>query len=210
MSGAQPQPSSGKTRGGKPRRTQAERSAATREKVIRAATECIAEGGFGAATMTRIAERAGVTWGAMQHQFGDKDAIIDAVIDRSVAAFAESMQGLRETEPELPARIHAFAERAWLVFKQPAYAAILEILLHRREKTERIASVFTPLWSEVFADLDLGEAEQIAAQRFTFVMLSGIATESVLVPGFGDSKEHFDILETTLLKLLQGEGNRDG
>jgi AcrR family transcriptional regulator len=184
------------------RRTQAERSAATQEKVVRAATECIAERGFSNTTMTEIARRAGVTWGAMQHQFGDKEAIIDAVIDRSLEEFARQMEGLRETEPELEARVHAFTERAWVVFKGPVYRAILSILLQHREKTERIAAVMNELWGDCFRDLDLSAERQFAAQRFTFVLLSGIATESVVVPGAGDARDHFVVLERTLLEML--------
>ena len=47
-------------------RTQAERSAKTRSKVIDAAIACIAEDGFKQATTKRVARRAGVTWGTIQ------------------------------------------------------------------------------------------------------------------------------------------------
>ena len=186
------------------RRTQAERSAETREKVVRAATECVAELGYSGATMSAIAQRAGVTWGAMQHQYGDKDAIIDAVLERSVEEFALQMEGLREAEPVLEGRVHAFVERAWAIFEAPFYKAILSILLHRREKTGRIAEVFNELWGEVFGDLGLSRLQQFAAQRFTFVLLSGIATESLVVPGVEDSRGHFGVLEANLLRMLGG------
>jgi len=186
------------------RRTQAERSAATCEKVVRAATDCIAELGLSNATMSRIAERAGVSWGAMQHQFGEKDAIIDAVIERSLEEFSRQMEGLREAEPDLARRVRAFTERAWVIFNGPTYRAILSILLQRREKTERIATVLTELWAEIFGGLGLTDEQQFAAQRFTFVLLSGIATESVVVPGAGSPESHFAVLERTLLELLGG------
>jgi AcrR family transcriptional regulator len=184
------------------RRTQAERSAETRGRVIRAATGCVGELGYAAATTARIAERAGVTWGAMQHQFGDKDAIIDAVIDHTLEEFARQMEGLREAEPVLSRRVHAFTERAWAIFERPSYRAILSILLHRREKTERIAAVLTKQWAEIFGDLRLSPERQLAAQRFTFVLLTGIATESLVVPGVEDSRSHFSLLETNLLRML--------
>ncbi len=206
VTAAEPQAATGRT---KKRRTQAERSAATRESVVRAATECIAELGFSNATMSRIAERAGVTWGAMQHQFGDKDAIIEAVIDRSLDELASRMDGLREAEPELRRRIHAFTERAWVIFEGPVYRAILYIVLHRRENTERIASVCTRLWTEIFGDLALPEEQQFAAMRFTFVMLSGIATESAVLPGVEPSKDHFEVIESTLLGLLGGRKSEE-
>lgn len=189
----QPPATAPQTRSGskRKRRTQAERSAETQERVVQAATDCIAELGYTSATMSEISRRAGVTWGAMQHQFGDKEAIIDAVIDRSLEEFSRQMEGLRQAEPEIERRVHAFAERAWVVFKGPIYRAILSILLQRGEKTERIAAVLTELWGESFGDLGLSDEQQFAAQRFTFVLLSGIATESVVLPGVENSKDHF-------------------
>lgn len=160
--------------------------------------------GYGNATMARIADRAGVSWGAMQHQFGEKDAIVDAVIEHGLDDFRQRMVGLRQAEPALGWRCRAFAERAWESFKQPGYRAVLDVLLQRRDKTERIAAVMTGLWREVFGDLDLSEEQQLTARRFAFVMLSGIATESAVAPGFDDTRAHFEILESTLVRLLAG------
>jgi AcrR family transcriptional regulator len=190
-------------------RTQAERSAETREKIVAAATECIAQHGFGNATMFNIAHRAGVTWGAMQHHFGDKDAILDAVIDRNLREFSERMEGLPAAEPGIEARVRGFTQRAWVAFKGPYYRVILDILLRRPEKTERIAAAFTALWAQVFGDLHISQEQQLAAQRFTFTMLSGIATESVVVPGIEAAPLHFAVLERTLVDMLGGN-NRTG
>ncbi|MBK6510444.1 MAG: TetR/AcrR family transcriptional regulator [Haliea sp.] len=54
---------------------------ATREKVILAAIDCIYRDGFHAAHTNRIAEEAGVSWGVLQYHFGDKDGLLQAVID---------------------------------------------------------------------------------------------------------------------------------
>ena len=42
--------------------------------------ECIAEQGFQRATASEITRRAGVTWGAVQHHFGGKDGLFEAVL----------------------------------------------------------------------------------------------------------------------------------
>ncbi|MBK6738875.1 MAG: helix-turn-helix transcriptional regulator [Haliea sp.] len=47
----------------------------------------IRETGFASATSTEIAKRAGVTWGAVQHHFGGKEEILEAVLERSHRAF---------------------------------------------------------------------------------------------------------------------------
>ena len=109
------------------RRTQEERSAATRAKVVEAATECVAELGYRGATMSAMAQRAGVSWGAMQHQFGEKDAIFDAVIEQVMARLQENFRGLREEHPELPDRVHAFVQRNRELAGGPIYRAFVEI-----------------------------------------------------------------------------------
>ena len=53
-----------------PRRSHAERTAETRQRVIDAVVESISEIGFQRTTAAEISRRAGVTWGAVQHHFG--------------------------------------------------------------------------------------------------------------------------------------------
>jgi AcrR family transcriptional regulator len=180
------------------RRPHAERSAETRRKILAAAAECIAELGFS------IASRAGVSLGAVQHQFGDKDAIIDAVIERCLQEFNGLLTGLRQVEPDLKRRVRAFTERAWVGHTGPYYRIVLDILLHCPEKTARLAAAHTKLWAEIFGDLRLPAQQLLAAQRFTFMMLGGIALESVVVPGVEPAKEHFVVLEGALLRMLRG------
>ena len=186
------------------RRPHAERSAETRRKILGAAAECIAELGFSNASMLSIASRAGVSLGAVQHQFGDKDAIIDAVIERCLQEFNGLLTGLRAAEPELKRRVRAFTERAWVGHTGPYYRIVLDILLHCPEKTERLAAAHTTLWAEIFGDLRLPAPQLLAAQRFTFMMLGGIALESVVVPGVEPANDHFVVLERTLLGMLAG------
>ena len=81
-------------------RTQEERSLSTRAKVVAAASECLAELGFRGATMGAIADRAGVSWGAIQHQFGEKDALLDAVLEDAIRSSRKIYAGLREAEPD--------------------------------------------------------------------------------------------------------------
>ena len=63
------------------RRSHAERTAETRCRVMAAVVESIADVGYQKTTSAEIARRAGVTWGAVQHHFGDKDGILMAVLE---------------------------------------------------------------------------------------------------------------------------------
>jgi AcrR family transcriptional regulator len=70
------------------RRTQADRSAATREALVTAARRLFAAHGFADVSTDAIAAEAGVTRGALYHQFADKVALFDAVVDAVEADIA--------------------------------------------------------------------------------------------------------------------------
>jgi AcrR family transcriptional regulator len=63
------------------RRTQAERTAATRAVLITAARELFATKGFSEVSTQAIGEAAGVTRGALYHQFADKTELFAAVYE---------------------------------------------------------------------------------------------------------------------------------
>ncbi|WP_067536515.1 TetR/AcrR family transcriptional regulator [Nocardia crassostreae] len=63
------------------RRTQAERSAATRAVVIRVARELFGQYGYGAVSTVAVAEAAGVSRGAMYHHFSEKRDLFEAVFE---------------------------------------------------------------------------------------------------------------------------------
>jgi AcrR family transcriptional regulator len=65
----------------KQRRTQAERSAATREALLTAARELFADKGYAATGRELVADRAGVTRGALYHHFANKQALFAAVVE---------------------------------------------------------------------------------------------------------------------------------
>ncbi len=62
------------------RRTQAERTRASREKIIRAATEFFAQQGFRGAKMADIARAAGLTEPGLLHHFPSKTHLLMAVL----------------------------------------------------------------------------------------------------------------------------------
>src|SRR5258708_11530428 len=63
------------------RRTQADRSASTREALVAAARPLFAAHGFAEVSTDAIVAAAGVTRGALYHQFADKTALFEAVLE---------------------------------------------------------------------------------------------------------------------------------
>jgi AcrR family transcriptional regulator len=73
------------------RRTQADRSAATRDALVAAGRRLFAETGFAEVSTDAIVAAAGVTRGALYHQFADKTALFDAVLDAVEADIARRL-----------------------------------------------------------------------------------------------------------------------
>lgn len=75
----------------KSKRTQAERSATTRSALIEAARPLFAEHGYAAISADQIAKAAGVTRGALYHQFSGKEELFAAVFEQVEAEISERL-----------------------------------------------------------------------------------------------------------------------
>jgi AcrR family transcriptional regulator len=64
------------------RRTQAERRAATEQRVLDAAVALTAERGVRAVTLATVGEKAGYSRGIVTHHFGSRRALLDALVGR--------------------------------------------------------------------------------------------------------------------------------
>src|SRR6516164_4765644 len=96
-------------------RTQAERSAATQQALLEAARRLWGERGYAEVSTPEIAEAAGVTRGAMYHQYADKAALFRAVIEAMDVEIIERLPPeVAAAQPKTPAdTMHAMAD-AWL------------------------------------------------------------------------------------------------
>ena len=125
----------------KQKRRPTARGAETRAQVIEAAVHCICEEGFGAASMKRIAERAGVTWGVMQYHFGDRGGLFSAVLDAGYQHLTERLKIIETEEEGLRERVGGLVDAGWEIFRAPMARACFEIVLATRsEMTPRSAS----------------------------------------------------------------------
>ncbi len=133
-------------------KTHEERSAATRLKLIEAAIHCLRTYGYAATSTTIVAEVAGLSRGAMLHQFGTKVdlmlAVTRHVVDMQNAFFAEALKAYEPGKEQFL----ALTDVTWEALSQPSAIALLEIMMASR------------------SDPDLGErfpalAEELAETR---------------------------------------------
>ena len=195
---------------------QERKSRKTRQRVIRAAIECISESGFKHATTTRIAERAGISWGGIQHQFGAKAAILDAVLQELLGEFTAELAGISPARDSLNARVAALVHGAWALMCNPAYQAFREILRHRPEPAGfpmsseeimgRVNEAVDGVCAQLFGDLDLPPARIDLIKLFVFATLSGMA-EQRRFTGLPEAatEQQLALLQRTVRGLIQRE-----
>ncbi|MBI4518417.1 MAG: TetR/AcrR family transcriptional regulator [Deltaproteobacteria bacterium] len=202
-----------RAKGTRGRGTQAERSDDTRERVITAAVDCIAESGYKHASVTRIAERSGVSWGGIQHHFGTKDAIIQAVLDHALDEFLLDSRRISPTADTLENRVKVLVEGAWRLVNRPGFRAFFEIMLsHRYEPPRRnparryrarVWNVIIAAWDHLFGHLQLSQEQVELARRVTFTTLGGMVVESIMRTDAPDFDGPLAVLQDNLLRLLR-------
>ena len=194
------------------RRSHAERSAATRARILDAVVDVIATDGFGGLTAQALAQRSGVTWGAVQHHFGDKDRLLRAVLEDSFERFAERLDRVRVAGTSLAARAALFVDLAWEHFSGRHYRATFEILLNHLGREAPVGAgdwrlemsrAWDRVWSRIFADARIPRRRSLALQHFTVSALAGLAATLMLQGGKASpAKGGLDVLKSTLRREL--------
>lgn len=170
------------------KRTQAERHAATRRKIIDATVTCIDSFGFPKTTMQKVAKAAGCTVGAVQHHFPSKAELLAAVLEDGFRTMSFELENVLFVGKTIDERVSLFVDHCWLHFKTPAFQANLHILMGMRIESPKALDEWMlgpltditiqgrNLWMKVFDDLTLTEEVQLEFLNFVFAAMSGIAT----------------------------------
>jgi AcrR family transcriptional regulator len=118
------------------RRTQAERSAAMRTRLLDATIECLVTYGYAGTTTPRVAELAGVTRGAQIHHFRSKEDLVVAAIEhlaqqRAQGAIREIGRVEASSDP-----VSMVLEFLWEAHQGPMFVATVELWVAAR--TDRV------------------------------------------------------------------------
>ncbi len=109
------------------REPQQDRSRATRQRVLEAAVECLADLGWAGSTVVTVAERAGVSRGAAQHHFPTREALFAAAFTH----MAEQRLAQVRREAERPGasadRTGAVLEMLMGLYTGPLFRAALQL-----------------------------------------------------------------------------------
>jgi AcrR family transcriptional regulator len=168
-----------------PTRTQSDRSAEMRQKLIAATIQSLVDKGYARTTAVEVCARAGVTRGALFHHFESLPALI------AVALSDTNDRLLLATKPaEADTSLEQWAIWAWSRVSKPEFKAVIEIWLASRndpESTadiqpaiERYKEIFTPsetnpLYERFGSDKKAGAFYRLAAETM-FGLALGRAT----------------------------------
>jgi AcrR family transcriptional regulator len=130
-----------------PRRTQEERSTATREKLLDATIECLIELGYNGTTTTEIVRRAGVSRGAQVHHYPTRAELVKSAVEHLAKKREQELRAeftrLRATDG-----VSGAIDLLWAGYADPLFAAVLELIVAARTD-EELATVFGTLQLDV-------------------------------------------------------------
>jgi AcrR family transcriptional regulator len=193
------------------KRTQAERHAETRRKIIDATVACIDSFGFPKTTMQKVARKAGVTVGAVQHHFPSKSELLAGVLEDGFRKASFAPEYARFSGKRLQERVALFVDHCWLLYREPAFQANLHILLGMRDESPEalddwllgpladMTALAKHLWLTVFDDVELTEDEHKELLYFVFSVLSGTATFARII----DAEHRAALIESNLGALKE-------
>lgn len=171
-------------------RTQDERSAVMRARLIQATLETILECGYANTTLVAVAARAGVTRGAVNHHYSSRDELItDAVSHQLRETSAEIRQFARDAQGG-DVSLNDFLEHVWALFSGPFFMITLEhITASRHNETLRqnltlvtrdFHRALDETWNTFFTIKDRPMSELATVLNATLCLFRGMGVQTVL------------------------------
>lgn len=196
------------------RRTQEERSKSMRDKIIAATIAVVTEQGFANATTTVVADRAGVSRGAVQHHFSSKEDLMSAVV-YEITEQVDSHEGFaRQAGKSLADRVDYVIDSFWTIYGSEMFISALEIELTARydpplrerltERFRRVGAMRDLEWVHFFSDSPLSPHESVSLRRMMLDALRGLALRK-LISGAESIEREYGLLKKFLVATLSSE-----
>lgn len=195
-------------------RTQEERSATTRSKLIRSAVSCISELGYLNSTIEVVASHAGVSRGAVQHHFGCRNDLLVAVIED----FGSKLSTLNEIPPDLTfaQRVDAAIDLTWDMVKTPQFLAVVQIWLTMQhnpairptiaKEIKRIEQKLDAEWQMLFKEAAVSPERVASIRHLVLAMLRGLALRKLYFSGRSGYAKEIATLKEVVVAALRSPG----
>jgi AcrR family transcriptional regulator len=109
------------------RRTQRERSDATRAALLDAALSCLVDFGYEGTTTGRVCDRAGVSRGAHLHHFGTRGALVAAALGELARRREVEFQSQVDRMADGPGRVREALDLLWAWYTEPLFYASVDV-----------------------------------------------------------------------------------
>jgi AcrR family transcriptional regulator len=195
------------------RRSQAERSASTRQALLDATIACLMEDGYANTTTSRVAERAGVSRGAHLHHFQTRQALMAAAMEHLAERRGEQLlAAAKQLPPPGRERLAQGLDLLWASYASPLYQAALDLWTEARtdpELRERLAPVERDLDRQTLrlSRSLFGEiAEQPGFDRLlelATATMRGLALLDTLNPGGARNRRQWPYCRERLVAMLE-------
>jgi AcrR family transcriptional regulator len=179
-----------------PRRTQAQRSAATQQLLVDAATELLIERGWAATTAVAVCERAGCTRGALVHHYPSLSALLAHALETIYADFARM-------RAERPTGLVDALDRMWTAMSDRRFKAVLEAWSAAGNDRE-LATEIAPAIGRFAKLMSVGDPSRFGDDTASFALM---AREAMLGLALGRSTNGGEPLahEAVVLDRLRRE-----
>lgn len=177
------------------KRTQAQRSGATRAKILEATVQCLVERGYAETTTAEVLARAEVPRGTLLHHFPTKVDLLVAAVQFVARRRVEALTAELATIADEADHLDALIDIIWRHFSSPLFWAALELWNAARTDAE-LRSALLPVETEMFAVLhdrarDLltasapGDPRVPTVVEFSYEVLTGLAMTGIVSGDLG-------------------------
>ena len=200
----------------RPRRKQADRIVETTRKLVEATIQVVNQVGYGAVRTTHITSRSGVSWGAVQHIFGNKENLLLATANTAVESLDAALLTDLDASAPISDRLKRLIDLTWAAYSTPAYVAQVEILRGSRhdeklhglivERQTAFAEKLRARWHAAFAGDAVSKRQIDDTRNLVTLTLSGFASRRIFLHVEGEDERVLGALHMAALAILQSKG----
>lgn len=195
------------------RRSQDERRAESRTRLLEATIESLIEAGYKGTTVAAVARRADLSVGCLQNYFPTKAQLLaDAMthlFERRVAEFERAFREL----PEATDRVGRGVELIWELYQGGTFRSYLELVAAAQsdpeiqaqvgEAQDRIAELAFEAFWQIFEPAPGVEADRVGVPATLLAAIQGLAFSRMAHPEREDWRSALATIEGLMRRLLR-------
>ncbi len=172
------------------RRTQEERSAETQRRLMEATIEALHERGYARVTTAEIAERAGVSRGALMHHYATKEELVTVSVEKLLKDSTAEIRSWLDQAHSGAMTLDDFLDNLWRMYSGRLLFVTIEHITEARHN-EALRESLIPVvrefhkaldatWREFFQGTSLSRAEVEVVLNTTTCLFRGMGIQTVL------------------------------